>query len=138
MTRFTVTHAPAKPAAPPQSSKPSEDGAVTAPPPPPTSPQGGGVDSKFVDLAETLGGLWKKQPLLSHVGSELMKIAGSRARTLNGRGVVNFKACEGSGNRRNLWASREADDIIESDDPGEGRLYLISLALCWNVGHAIS
>ena len=81
--------------APPQSSKPLEDRAVTATPPPSTSPRGGGVDPKFVDLVETLGGLWKKgdkQPLLSHVGSELMKIAGSRARTLTACGVVNFKA----------------------------------------------
>ena len=41
-----------------------------------------------------LGELWKKgdkKPLLSHAGSELMKIAGSRARTLTACGVSKFK-----------------------------------------------
>jgi len=84
---------PAGPAAPTQSSKPSD--VITTPPPPSTILKGGGVNPKFVDLVETLGELWKKgdkRPLLSHVGSELMKIPGSRARTLNACGSINFKA----------------------------------------------
>ena len=77
----------------PQPSKSPEDGMVTSPPPSVTS-KGGGVDPKFVDLVEMLGELWKKgdrKPLLAHAGSELMKIAGSRARTLTACGVSKFK-----------------------------------------------
>ena len=84
---------PVGPAAPAQSSKPPGGGVVPAPPAPSVSPKGGGVNPKFVDLVETLGELWRegdKQPLLSHVGSELMKIPGSRARTLNACGVSKF------------------------------------------------
>ena len=82
---------PAGPAGPAQFSKPSEG----APPPPSVNPKEGVVDPKFVDLVKTLGELWRKgdkRPLLSHVGSELMKISGSRARTLNACGVINFRA----------------------------------------------
>jgi len=82
---------PAESAGPTQSSKSSED----VPPPPSVSPEEGVVDPKFVDLVKTLGEFWRKgdkQPLLSRVGSELLKIVGGRARTLNACGVTNFKA----------------------------------------------
>ena len=77
-----------------QPTKASEDGTIPAPPPPVGS-RGGGVDPKFVDLVEVMGELWQegdKKPLLSHVGSELMLIPGSRARTLGACGAINFKA----------------------------------------------
>ena len=73
----------------------SSVGGVSATPPPPVSSKGSGVDPKFADLVETLGGLWRRgatKPLLARVGSEMMLIPGSRARTLNASGANNFKA----------------------------------------------
>ena len=85
---------PAGPTISLQPNKPSGGGVGTAPPPS-VAQRGGGVDPKFVDLVETMGELWEegdKTPLLAHVGSELMQVAGARARTLGASGAINFKA----------------------------------------------
>ena len=77
-----------------QSSKSSEDGMVTARSSF-VSLRGGGVDSKFVDLVETLGDMWKngdKKPLFSLVAPQLLKDERRKARTLGACGVDKFKA----------------------------------------------
>ena len=77
-----------------QSSKSSEDGMVTARSSF-VSLKGGGVDSKFVDLVETLGEMWKngdKKPLFSLVAPQLLRDERRRTRTLNACGVDKFKA----------------------------------------------
>ena len=77
-----------------QSSKSSEDGMVTARSSF-VSLRGGGVDSKFVDLVETLGEMWKngeKKPLFSLVAPQLLRDERRKARTLNACGVDKFKA----------------------------------------------
>lgn len=78
----------------PQSSKSSEDGMVTARSSF-VSLKGAGVDSKFVDLVEILGEMWKngeKRPLFSHIAPQLLKDERKKARTLTACGVDKFKA----------------------------------------------
>ena len=79
---------PGRPVAPLRSSKSS--GVVTVLPPPRSA-----VDPQFVDLVETLREIWKngdEKPLLSLVGTDLLKDAGRRARTLIASGAKSFKA----------------------------------------------
>ena len=73
----------------------SSGGEMVADPPSPVSLKGGGVDTKFVDLVETLGRIRKKgekKPFLSLIGSELLAVDGGRARTLDACGVSDFNA----------------------------------------------
>lgn len=53
------------------------------------------VDPQFVDLVEMLREIWKngdEKPLLSLVGTELLKDGKRRVRTLIASGAKNFKA----------------------------------------------
>ena len=84
---------PAGPAVPLQSIGPYWSGLVTIPPPP-IYPRGGGVDPQFVDLVETLGVMWKygdETPLLSLVGTQLLRDERRRMKTLTACGVDRFK-----------------------------------------------
>ena len=78
----------------PQSSKSSEDGMVTARSSF-VSVTGAGVDSKFMDLVEILGEMWKngeKKPLFSLVAPQLLRDERKKARTLTACGADKFKA----------------------------------------------
>jgi len=111
---------PAGPAAPLQASKSWWDDLATVPPPIITNPKGGGVDPEFVDLVETLGEIWRtgdETPLLSHVGTQLLKDERKRARTLVACGVRKFKAYA-------EIAKNEGIIYIYYGEPGEERVSL--------------